>query len=30
MLSKLFQIAYNADQLAYCLKDSEGSIVYTL
>ena len=28
-LNRILQIAYNAGQLAYCLKNSEGSIVYT-
>jgi hypothetical protein len=28
-LNRILQIAYNAGQLAFCLKNSEGSIVYT-
>jgi hypothetical protein len=28
-LNRVLQIAYNAGQLAYCLKNSEGSLVYT-
>jgi hypothetical protein len=28
-LNRLLQIAYNAGQLAYCLRHSEGSLIYT-
>jgi hypothetical protein len=28
-LNRILQIAYNSGQLAYCLKHSEGSLVYT-
>jgi len=28
-LNRVLQIAYNAGQLSYCLKNSEGSLIYT-